>query len=32
MKASTPEEFATFIVKDRPLQKARIKASGAQLD
>jgi tripartite-type tricarboxylate transporter receptor subunit TctC len=32
MAASTPEEFAAFIVKDRPLQKARIEASGARLD
>jgi tripartite-type tricarboxylate transporter receptor subunit TctC len=32
MAASTPEEFAAFIVKDRPIQKARIEASGARLD
>jgi tripartite-type tricarboxylate transporter receptor subunit TctC len=32
MAASTPEEFAAFIVKDRPVQKARIEASGARLD
>jgi tripartite-type tricarboxylate transporter receptor subunit TctC len=32
MAASTPQEFAQFIVKDRPLQKARIEASGARLD
>lgn len=32
MAASTPEQFASFIVKDRPLQKARIEASGARLD
>lgn len=32
MAASTPEEFAAFIVKDRPVQKARIEASGAKLD
>jgi tripartite-type tricarboxylate transporter receptor subunit TctC len=32
MGASTPQEFATFIIKDRPAQKARIEASGARLD
>lgn len=32
MAASTPQEFASFIIKDRPVQKARIEASGAQLD
>jgi tripartite-type tricarboxylate transporter receptor subunit TctC len=32
MVASTPEDFAAFIVKDRPVQKARIEASGARLD
>ena len=32
MVASTPQEFASFIVKDRPVQKARIEASGARLD
>jgi tripartite-type tricarboxylate transporter receptor subunit TctC len=30
--ASTPQEFAAFIAKDRPLQKARIEMSGAKLD
>jgi tripartite-type tricarboxylate transporter receptor subunit TctC len=32
MAASTPGEFASFIVNDRPVQKARIEASGARLD
>lgn len=32
MGATTPQEFASFIVKDLPLQKARIEASGARLD
>ncbi|CAN7695721.1 Bug family tripartite tricarboxylate transporter substrate binding protein [Variovorax paradoxus] len=30
--ASTPEEFAAFIAKDKPRQKVRIEMSGAKFD